>query len=454
MAVRNGNEGVVTLLLDRGARFDFKSHMSAAVLVWALQRGHQSIVDVFVRRALDQEDGTWLRNPGFLKRYWQDQSVLHFFLKCGISLEPCGMMLYEGAKEGDDDVVNLLLDRGWDINSSVPKLGTALYGAVEGNRRKTVDLLLQRNADVNMPGGFCGSPLAAAIHGRKLDLVTKLLEHGARIDTVYKGETPLLLAVKQGDPNVVDRLLEHKADIKARTALGSCVLSEAIFWNDSDMALHLLRKNVPIDHVNSVGWTPLTVAVMQRDTKLVKALLLREAQANTLDAQGTTPLIMAVRGNELDIVKCLLESGRADPTISDCRARTPLSWACREQNKAIFDLLKLALGKHGGALDHYSRALNAAAAAPFNNDNFEELLRINKIDLARADEDGWTPMYTCRIYQQRRKVEALETAILRSGTWAELREPKIKKPSAWHSMDKSHCIQVLDDGLTIQSKGM
>ncbi|KID82477.1 Ankyrin repeat-containing domain protein [Metarhizium guizhouense ARSEF 977] len=176
---------------------------------------------------------------------------------------------------------------------------------------------------------------------------------------------------------------------------------------------------------------------MQRDTALVKALLLREAQANTLDAQGTTPLIIAVRSNELDIVKCLLESGRADPTVSDCRARTPLSWACHEQNKAIFYLLKLALGKHGDALDHYSRALNAAAAAPFDNDNFEELLRIKKIDLDRADEDGWTPMYTCRTYQQRRKLEALETVILRSGTWAELREPEIKKPSActpWTSL--------------------
>ncbi|KID66128.1 Ankyrin repeat-containing domain protein, partial [Metarhizium brunneum ARSEF 3297] len=379
MAVRNGHEDIVTLLLDRAARFDFESHISAAVLVWTLQRGHQSIVDVFVRRALAQENGTWLRNPGFLTRYWQEQSVLFYFLKCGISLEPCDM-LYEAAREGDDDVVNLLLYRGWDINLSIPDLGTALYGAVEGKRRKTVDLLLQRNADVNMPGGFCGSPLAAAIHGRNLDIVAKLLEHGARVDTVYKGETPLLLAVKQGDRNVVDRLLEHKADIKARTALGSCILSEAIFRNDSDMALHLLRKNVSIDQVNSVDWTPLTVAVMQRDMELVKALLLRETQANTLDGQGTTPLTMAVRGNQLAIVKCLLESGRADPTISDCRARTPLSWACREQNKAIFDLLKLVLGKNCDALDQYGRALNAAAAAPFNNDNFEELVRINKID--------------------------------------------------------------------------
>ncbi|KAG8410338.1 hypothetical protein J3459_017148 [Metarhizium acridum] len=193
------------------------------------------------------------------------------------------------------------------------------------------------------------------------------------------------------------------------------------------------------------------MAVMQGDTDLVKALLSRKGQANRLDVQGNSPLNMAVRSNKLEIVRCLLESGSADPTISDCRERTLLSRACCEQNKPIlFDLLKLTLSKNHDFLNHCSCALNAAAAAPFGNDNFGELVRIDKIGLDRADDDGLTSMHTCWTYQHPRKIEVLDTAMLLAWTLTKLREPDLKSPSAWHPLDKSPCIKILEDGLTVE----
>jgi len=137
-------------------------------------------------------------------------NLLH--LACCVPCGELGIAETQSAK-----VVNLLLDRGLDIESQLPPERdrcTALFFAVARGRNATlVKLLLKRGAKVqNAPGGGL---FAAAWHDDvgNLDLLVKA---GATIDVVV-GVTPFLaawrwkkfeaarfLAKKGADVNVVD----------------------------------------------------------------------------------------------------------------------------------------------------------------------------------------------------------------------------------------------------------
>ena len=55
---------------------------------------------------------------------------------------------------GQDSLVQLLLDRGADVNGQGEQFGNALQAASAGGHEKLVQLLLDKGADVNARGGM------------------------------------------------------------------------------------------------------------------------------------------------------------------------------------------------------------------------------------------------------------------------------------------------------------
>jgi ankyrin repeat domain-containing protein 50 len=62
-------------------------------------------------------------------------------------------------------VVQLLLDRGADVNAQGGRYSNALQAASAGGDEKVVQLLLDKGADVNVQGGHYGNALQAASAG-------------------------------------------------------------------------------------------------------------------------------------------------------------------------------------------------------------------------------------------------------------------------------------------------
>jgi len=128
-------------------------------------------------------------------------------LVLSVSMTACGTPLIRAAAAGDTKQVIALIEQGADPNE--PRLGrTALHAAIEAGHLGTVQALLDRGADMN--GQF--PPLIEAVIDEQPRIVQLLLERGADTSaTVFTGAgswAALQFAKDSGNATIV-RLLEQ-----------------------------------------------------------------------------------------------------------------------------------------------------------------------------------------------------------------------------------------------------
>lgn len=225
------------------------------------------------------------------------------------------------------DVLALLLQSGFDVNTRGSDGSTPLMIASVAGNLESVRLLITNGAKPNqfaVYGGEWnkneGTPLNFAVDNKSYDLAKTLLELGANVNFFNRrSETPLMNASKRLDIQMVQLLLEQGADITAKdkdkaTALGYAVGSSI---NKSEAQTErlrlfsiLLEEGDNVDTRN-VFWqeTPLTAVAGQGDTKAFELFLKAGADVNATSRYGKTPLIAAAESGNIEIVKKLLERG-------------------------------------------------------------------------------------------------------------------------------------------------
>lgn len=125
--------------------------------------------------------------------------------------------LTTASARGRENIVQLLLDRGANVNLT-NKLGlTPLL--ITAGRESVAHLnilkkLIQANADLNL--GRYVTPLMIASRA-SIETVRILVAAGADVNAVKPSGTALLAAIDEGEPKIVQFLLEHDAEISART---------------------------------------------------------------------------------------------------------------------------------------------------------------------------------------------------------------------------------------------
>jgi hypothetical protein len=74
-----------------------------------------------------------------------------------------GNALQAASWDGQEKVVSMLIERGADVNAQGGHFGNALQAASWGGREKVVSMLIERGADVNAQGGQYGNALQTAL---------------------------------------------------------------------------------------------------------------------------------------------------------------------------------------------------------------------------------------------------------------------------------------------------
>ena len=150
------------------------------------------------------------------------------------------------------------------------KLIDAIYEKDYDEIHKLVDLL---NIDVNRIYEYEGSPLHVAVKEGDIEVVKHLLDKGAdpNIQGAF-GETPLHVAVDRGYENIVKLLLEKGANPNIQSNEGNTPLHLAVVSSFADIAYELLKAGADKTIKNKAGKTPLDLAMELNDEKMIKIL--------------------------------------------------------------------------------------------------------------------------------------------------------------------------------------
>jgi hypothetical protein len=180
------------------------------------------------------------------------------------------------------EIADLLLDAGSDVNATCTVYGgacatleltaTSVHPRTAGVQQQLMDKLLQRGASLDKPTLITaclgnGHPQAAeflAAKGAPIDLPAAAgLGHLDAVQALLPNATPdnrrdaFLYACAYGRNEVVEFLLENRADLAAHDRNGQTALHWAVIGGQLDTVKLLLRHNPPLNQKNAYGGTPL-----------------------------------------------------------------------------------------------------------------------------------------------------------------------------------------------------
>ena len=244
-------------------------------------------------------------------------------------------------------VVRLLLEASADVNKGDAR-GSSLLLASGAGFVEVVRLLLGATADASISDGdrntslilACeknpGRELLLMFHGsgssqNHLDTVRLLLESGADKNAVNRhGHSPLMLAYRRADAEMMQLLLEAHADTERRFRGGNTLPMLASSCVHARAVRLLLEARADVDKANCQGNTAIILAcdvnpgrdllVMLNSgfedcnkLEVLKLLLTVKADVDRANQSGITPLMLASAHGQPYMVQALLEAN-ADAT--------------------------------------------------------------------------------------------------------------------------------------------
>ncbi|MCE9610686.1 MAG: ankyrin repeat domain-containing protein [Chthoniobacter sp.] len=191
-AVMKGHKEIVELLLAQGADVNAKSHSGYTPVYEGAENGHLEIVKVLLARGADPDAKDRDRNWGALQvAVWSGHSeIAELLLAGGVTL---------------------------DFHSAA---GLGMTSEVEG-------FLGTEKLSANTADKSKRTPLQWAVQGRQVDVAKLLIGRKAEINAADGSEPPLILAVENLHPEMVELLLASGANPNVKSSRGAMGSSRA-----------------------------------------------------------------------------------------------------------------------------------------------------------------------------------------------------------------------------------
>ncbi len=294
IAAGAGNPEVVKQLLAKGAKIEaVESRKGQTALMWAAAEGHPDVTRLLIEHGADVKAAS---KSGF--------TALVF-----------------ASVKNDDKSVRALLAAGADPNYAVPDGTKVLLVAAAYKSSNAAEALVDGGADPNVADRAGNTPLHTAAQFGALDLVNKLIAKKAnpnaltaKTPTGGRGagggggafrppageQTPLLLAARANQPEVMRALVKAGADPTIKAQDGTTLLMAAAGSGHLEPVEYAYELDKRVDAKTDSGTTAMhsavtgTGAVPQPEIcKVVQFLADKGVPLDAKDARGRTPMVIA-----------------------------------------------------------------------------------------------------------------------------------------------------------------
>ncbi len=320
-AAHRGFLDIVRLLLDAGADVNaVEGNLSNSTpLHWAATGGHLQVTQLLVESGAQLEvkdnwyDLTPLGWATIIKLSPSDcfigdryQKTREYLLSIGAQLD-----IFSAIALNQSDLVSSLIETNPEILNH--RLGLAknesqpLHFAVEENMTQIVELLLEKGADLNAQNSWGITPLCLATVADNQTIIELLMTKNAQVDLateIVAGQWEQAQALLDAQPTLISAkpLLIHYTIQQGLVSATSWLLERGVDIN--------IRARYQLgDHVASL--TPLHAAIKADQVEIAHILLESGADVNakTIGELEVTSLRSAVFTGNLDLIRLLVKQG-------------------------------------------------------------------------------------------------------------------------------------------------
>ncbi|KAK3290286.1 ankyrin repeat-containing domain protein [Chaetomium fimeti] len=396
-AAEKGYIGVMKLLLDKGATIGAEAADGRMRLRWAVDRGYESAVKLLVdeRISLDVDDDYYYDNDQDYADALQDASTQGYDNIVRILLDSdilatysrsYGKAILGAVRASHDKIVQMLLEKGADLYAKgINLFSRALLDAADDSDGNMVRILLEKGADVNVEGGTFGNPLQTACYYGDDETVQMLLEKGADVNAQGgEYESALRAASSAGYNNIVRMLLENGANVNAQDDYSGNALYSASGAGHDEIVQMLLEKGANVNDQHGLYGNPLQNASFHGRDEIVQILLDNGADVNAQGGLYGNALQAASHGGHDKTVQRLLDNGANVNAQGGEHGNALFAASVKGHDKVVRVLLDWGADVDAQG-DYYDTALQGAYAR--RHDHIVQILLENG-----AKELDWEPI--------------------------------------------------------------
>ncbi|CAB3249985.1 unnamed protein product [Arctia plantaginis] len=283
VAVVKNHIEIVKVLLKAGSQVNYKTHEKMIPLHFAAARGFLEAVKILVDggASLEARD-TNERTALYLAVVRGHVNVVKYLISIGANVNGEEIHGYtplcEAVWARSSVLIEILLKAGARITHS----HRLLHNAIIQRQGEIVKLLTNFGGGINLHNDNGDTPLLLAARSCQPEIVTILLSKGANVNSrnSITGENALHIAVEsvycsKVFEELLKLLLNNKIDMNAAALTGDTALNRALLLHKDKAAVLLIRYGINVNNcgVHKCGWDNLSIATRRRSYSLASMLL-------------------------------------------------------------------------------------------------------------------------------------------------------------------------------------
>jgi ankyrin repeat protein len=206
-----------------------------------------------------------------------DRAAVQSVIEAGVDvnkLDSWGTPLDIAVSKGSDEIVQLLIDAGADIEGATSPAAGGEH-PLHLTAASTARLLISLGAQVDARDARGRTPLVTAILADNIEVANVLLGAGADLETTdSKSHDPLSWAACSGRITTAKFLLSKGAQINRKTGPdGDTPLHRAVVCcKGAEMIRYLVANGADVNATNNKGLTPMQLSLHKKDKEFLRIL--------------------------------------------------------------------------------------------------------------------------------------------------------------------------------------